>query len=364
MIIRQFDDVDSDSEAVNEHRGSSGADPNNIAAIGEDDYRRILKIKAEESESEAHVKNSTAIGEDDYERLCKIRDEEKNNEEMNKSNTKDIDSEEEDSEEVSEEDSFINNDDGSSESDEDIVSADQNSIASVDSSIPLIVFDIDDDGEIYQFDAEELVSIVALRHVFARSLTLSSLVKSLDENTSEDGTLTNSAIQKCLLNILPKDLNPQDSTQVVYALDTIFSAFLQLSHDEEENKDHGAALIEAAEFLSSLVMLTDAEMDKKVALLFTLCDSDSDGFIKPVSLFVLMRSLAITLLSLNTNSEKWPVSLIIEMAARAGRTATLQCFDSTDAALTGLLSFNDFRNWFCNSQKTPQSIWVHIFDDL
>lgn len=153
------------------------------------------------------------------------------------------------------------------------------------------------------------------------------------------------------------------------AFDLIFSCFSLLIEDENEDDSsvisESSIMVDAAEFLSALIMLSQADMEKKVALLFTLCDGDSDGFIKPIALFVLMRSIAISLFSLNSACSSWPISLLLEMSARAARQATLQCFEeSSEAALSGLLSYSDFSNWFCNAPKNPQTLWIHVFDDM
>ena len=76
----------------------------------------------------------------------------------------------------------------------------------------------------------------------------------------------------CLASLLPEDLDADDHARVLTSLESIFAYFEHLSanggsgaaSEQDPAEQSGGAMVDAAEFLSALIMLTNADVEKKV----------------------------------------------------------------------------------------------------
>lgn len=165
--------------------------------------------------------------------------------------------------------------------------------------------------------------------------------EALAERSDEEGYVSKQAFDECFRSLIQQagtELTSEDENRLGKVLDRLFNIF-----DQDQN-----GLVDFSEISGGLSVLCGGDRDEKVQAAFSLYDFNGDGFI---SLDEMTRYLVSVFRVLHeTNPQK--LQQMGVSPEELGAITAEQAFEEADQNQDGLLSFDEFCQWYSTTAVT------------
>jgi len=209
-----------------------------------------------------------------------------------------------------------------------------------------------DDGDVFVItgaDVKHLRRVIAASHLAEKELPA---LHAEFKREAEDGVLDKPAFDRAIRRLIPgSSLSPEDKQFLSFALSNIFFAF-----DRDGNN-----VVDFDEFLSGFSLLVQGSKSDKLALAFRMFDEDGDGYISRLEMWKYLRAFLTMLMSVNTLSQRLPVTEVQTLVDKAAVELTKAVFSSADLDDDGRISYEEFGQWY-NAGGFDIIPWLELLD--
>lgn len=201
----------------------------------------------------------------------------------------------------------------------------------------------EEDRDTDNTDVEEEEEEVEYQEHFGTIFTskdIENLVR-LFENFAPSGELSLDTFTH-LFNEYIRTRATGDKEQTANVLNKLFEVFYQQGRDS----------VNVKEFLSGLTVLCSGDRDEKIRIAFDLYDTDHNGFI---TLGEMTKYLTSVFMVIQQNNSQIFDKHGVGPEELANITAE-QCFEQADLNRDGLLSYEEFKNWYLEPDEKRQAL--------
>jgi Ca2+-binding EF-hand superfamily protein len=205
--------------------------------------------------------------------------------------------------------------------------------------------------DIFSKDVERLQLVLDLTNF--DTMACSELTNEFYSMMSEDGLLTKAMFDQAIVNMVDGDtLDQEEKVFLSVVLSKIFFAFARGGED--------AAVVDAVDFSSGFTVLARGSKSEKLALAFQRLRADAEGNVSKREMWRFLRSF-LTMLAALTEQRSTSGEGTDAMIQNACTSATESIFEDPDRSATGMISFEEFADWYTNGgfQHIP---WLELLD--